>query len=256
MTRAPLVLLALTGACSSHPPGHAPGLGVTPRATEPRVQPSEAEAQLEHPGASAIEAPTEPPSLYRALFERGRRFTYRVDYDVDPHTPDGRRTVTHLTIDCAVRDAQSLRGAVASVIECEGRGKDASERILPDSELGFVAGAAGLWSTTPLVLQVVVDGALGEPPLIEASPKSSRRSFTEPGIFAESGDHPCTEIIEVKAGVACSEVRCKTVNGYGPTVERQCFSKRGLESLHRENLGGPMVTTWTLIETTNPPPHS
>jgi hypothetical protein len=72
-------------------------------------------------------------------------------------------------------------------------------------------------------------------------------------MFAERGDvDRCEETVELKGNITCHQVRCEVPVGYGNTVDRHCFSARGLETRRRENLAGPRVTTWQLIEVGKP----
>jgi hypothetical protein len=194
--------------------------------------------------------PVAVPSLFRALFEKGRRFTYAVRDDVDPHGEDGRSVVTKLQVTCEVRTLRRFRDAVGSEIACTTPGPGS---ILPSDQLVFLASPSALWMVSALPLdEATVATHLKESPLLVAVPVNVSRSRDEPGMFEGQVDH-CVDAVEAGAAVVCRDIRCDVAQGYGPTQARQCVSAaRGLESWVMVNLAGPRTTSWKLVATMAP----
>jgi hypothetical protein len=194
--------------------------------------------------------PVAVPSLFRALFEKGRRFTYAVRDDVDPHGEDGRTVVARLQVTCEVRTLRRFRDVVGSELTCTTPGAGS---ILPSDQFAFLASPSGLWMVSALPLdEATVATHLKTPPLFVAVPVSESRSREEPGMFEGQVDR-CVDAVEAGATAVCREVRCDVAQGYGPTQARQCVSAaRGLESWVTANLAGPRTTSWRLVATMAP----
>ena len=247
-------------ACSSsmpareEPAGRAPLASPTPVATPPAVAPTAPPAPSADVEGSAAGPSCEPaeradvPALWQALFEKGRHFRYQVTDDVDPHAPGGGRAVTKTKVDCVVASLCRFHdGAVSSELACTSDPN--ADFALGSDKLRFLANASSLWMPATLPQDdASARKALGDPPILSASPAKSRRTYEQPGMHEGSHD-ACTEVVEVTSALVCRDVRCAVKVGYGPSQDRTCVSPtRGLASWRRVNLEGPRTTTWELLD--------
>lgn len=196
------------------------------------------------PGPPAEVTAHEPAPAYATLFQPRRQYHYAVVDDVDPHAPEGGRTVTRASVTCGV-ELQSYYGALGSELSCRSGSPDAVVDIFERSFV-FLSAPGGLWMPASLpVDQDDVGDVIIEPPLVAERPLTTARSFERPG----SGDgeaEPCTRRVSVGARSTCFEERCRVTTGYGDTRVHLCVSARGMESFTTENVAGPRTVKWRL----------
>lgn len=244
LIRACLVTLALAG-CGAAPNPESPSpadssavpVQGAPSSAAPSAAPTPAQApSSEGPVPAAAELIAEVCPLFRAHFEEGRKFRFKVEDAVDPHGPvaPGEDPMSRSTSEvvCTVGTPHVVDNHLEVNFDCEG---EATEVLSVPDVMYFRESALDF----------------GEPGRVSfgCSPKAQKLTLGN----AEDDDREDAEwscSVEMSRGAEEAWCRSETCSGenymYGAAKERLCFAAgRGLTYLRKENHAGPRTTTAT-----------
>lgn len=237
-----LVVPAVSACGAPEPSVESPPAGASPIASAGSDGPSPASAS-----ASPSAAPTAPADappvvcpLFADLFQVGRRSSYVVVDEVDPHGP------VEPGEDPLIRSSQTLTCTVAE-IEVEGDVTSAPlDCVVGDGDVPGILAIEG-FRIRDGALALGLVGAVADAAWLGCEPALGTTPFD--GVAFLGGSDRCTlEVHEEAAHGLCRTERCPH-GGYGnaPSVHQVCFAKgRGLTRQLTENINGPRTTEWVL----------